>query len=257
MKVLLTRNELQNASMQLSLEKLGIETVNVALIGQESISSSQEFSSLLSAIEQISQKKQFVDDVIFISPSSAEFGAEEFLNYLATVSDKSCRTFAVGKGTAMLLKAQFPVFGDILFPTEGAGSQALLNMPEMQNLDQRNMLIITGAEGKPFLEEQLLKRKAQVFRWECYKRVKPTGLSVQLMQVLELGIDSVFFHSAHAARHFVESIASVDNTQMLQAVVGSHAIQDELHRLGWRGQILQADSPMPKDMLDCFIQSFS
>ena len=90
---------------------------------------------------------------------------------------------------------------------------------------------------------------AQVSRWECYQRQKPAGLSQQIKDCLQVGLDYVFLHSAHAARHFLEEIPQETQMHSVLAIVGANPIAEELLAQGWSGKIQVAASPMPVDML--------
>jgi uroporphyrinogen-III synthase len=255
MQVLLTRSELQNTSMRVQLEFKGIDVAEVALIEQSQLKGSQDELKLFLLNQQIQH-------VIFISPSSVEFGAESVLNHIQR-NQLNGQIFAVGRGTALILKARFSTVDEVVFPQVSAGSEALLNMVEMQNIDEQKFLIVTGAEGKPFLEKELLSRKAIVHRWECYERTKPNKLSEQLATVLDGNLNVVFLHSAHAARHLVEALSQnlLDGLSLpgeaIHAIVGAPAIEQELRQLNWEGVIHQARSPMPSDMLKCFEATLS
>ena len=99
------------------------------------------------------------------------------------------------------------------------------------------------------LENTLIERLAKITRWECYQRQKPSGLSQQLKDCLLGGLDCVFLHSAHAARHFLDELPQEVQTQSILAIVGANSIAEELVARGWSGRILVAASPMPVDMV--------
>lgn len=256
MRVLLTRSEWQNASMLYSLEQKKIEVVQTRLIEQQSLADSEQELEVF--LQAALAQHQPINHIVFISPSSVEFGAAIVFRQCVDQIERG-HIFAVGRGSAMLLKAQFPeIIGQLdkrknalLFPSKGAGSKALLALPEMVDIQSHTFLLVTGSDGKPYLEQELLSRGALVLRWECYERTKPKCLSNQINSVLKEGVDVVFLHSAHAARYFLES-TSPDMTHSIHAIVGAQTIAQEISKLGWQGDIHQAQSPMPKDMLDCF-----
>lgn len=255
MKVLLTRSELQNAAMLLALESLKVECVQVPLIEQKEIENcEQELNIFLESLDSNDVENQEIDAVIFISPSSVDFGGKAILSRFNQFSvPKKPKIFAVGRGTAMMLNARFSSLGNVLFPQEGAGSQSLLAMDELADVSSKRVLIVTGANGKPFLEEQLIEKEASVFRWECYERVKPADLSERIKkEISSCGV--VFLHSAHAAKYCMESISS-RASQDLTAIVGAQTIEGTLKAAGWKGLIKLAKSPMPRDMIACFIEN--
>lgn len=244
MRILLTRNPIHNMLMRREIEKLDItdslHVFEAPLLEQVPIEESLE--SLVSFLHN-----RVVDDVIFISPSAVQFGFIKLLRLL-----ELRRVFAVGRGTANMLHIELGKASKdipVIYPQKHVGAQALLNLFELQQVKGREILIVTGIEGKPLLEKVLLERSARVSRWECYQRQKPSGLPKQMQQVRSLGCDYVFLHSAHAVKHFLEELPENMQTKSIKAIVGSEAIAQELRLTQWDGEILIAASPMPKDML--------
>ncbi len=259
MRVLLTRSALHNMLFRQSIEehtkKLGVETtiIETPLLEQVAVTDSIE------NLQTFLRDKQ-IQEVIFISPSAVDFGAERIFQEIAIQ-----RVFAVGKGTANMLKtklAKMPGLDskkglsdvDVIFPRQNVGSKGLLELPEMESIENVQILIVTGSEGKPDLEEILLKRGAQVSRWECYQRQKPSALASQMTKVLENPLTYVFLHSSHAARHFLEEIPQGSLTSSTVAIVGAKSIAETMAIHGWQGSVKIADSPMPKDMFEVFKQ---
>lgn len=252
MKVLLTRSELQNAAMLLKLESLGAECVQIPLIEKRGlVGCIPQLNLFLGSIDL--EGSRSIDAIIFISPASVEFGAKAILSHFNEFSTRDCpEIFAVGKGTATQLSNSFPSLGEVKFPEEGAGAKALLAMPEFQELDGKKVLIVTGANGKPYLEEQLLNSGATAYRWECYERLKQIGVT-DLLAKISPSTQFVFLHSAHAAQFFIESIVS-KKFENLSAIVGAKSIKDVLKHAGFNGDVFIAKSPMAKDMLDEFLK---
>ena len=251
MRVLLTRSALHNMLLHRELKESApndeLHVLETPLLEQVPVADSEE--NLVMFLQD-----KCINEVIFISPSSVEFGMKKILDNIALD-----RIFSVGKGTANMLKNHMRNYDDksvqnisILFPEQGVGSEALLGLPEMHALSSKQVLIVTGAEGKPFLEGELLSRGVKVSRWECYQRRKPLQLTSQLSEVFQQPLDYVFLHSAHAAQHFLESMPDQASLGQTTAIVGAQAIADELSESAWVGAICIADSPMPKDMSKAF-----
>lgn len=253
MRILLTRNTVHNMLMQRDLKKHlnidGLQVCEVPLLEQVPVS--QAIDSLIAFLGD-----REIDEVIFISPSSVEFGYEKVLEWVDVE-----RIFAVGKGTANMLQARLSKMPqrlqkiNVIYPQQGVGSQALLKLAELQEVKGKEVLIVTGAQGKPYLEDTLIEKGAKVSRWECYIRQKPRSLSNDLNEAFALNGTKdnektyVFLHSAHAASYFIEELPANIDVSSLRFIVGAKAIADELHFKGYQSEILLADSPMPKDML--------
>lgn len=263
-RVLLTRDALHNMLFRKTIQEQGeasdIVVLEAPLLEQVPMTGSMENL-------QVFLQSKVIQEVIFISPSSVEFGVQTVFQKIQLQ-----RVFAVGKGTASLIRTSVSKLSqhsdesncnnninkiDVLFPKTGVGSEALLDLPEMQNLDGKQVLIVTGSEGKPYLETQLMKRGAHVSRWECYERKKPVALTAQMVKIFKQPLDYVFLHSPHAAKHFLQETPLDSELNHLTAVVGAQSIADELEKHSWPGHIKVADSPMPKDMLKVFKHSLA
>ena len=244
MRVLLTRDVKHNFLMRREIEALfshlSPSIFEAPLLEQVAIVHAND------VLQKFMLNKR-MDDVIFISPASVQFGFDKVNEFL-----RSPRMFAVGRGTANVLADKLKKAAkntEVIFPQEQVGSQALLALPELQKVENSKILIVTGAQGKPLLENILIERLAQVSSWECYQRQKPSGLNQRIKGCLQGGLDYVFLHSVHAARHFLEELPQETQTQSVLAIVGANQIAQELLANGWSGKIQVAASPIPADML--------
>ena len=95
---------------------------------------------------------------------------------------KSVRIAAIGKATAQALAlAGLPVD---LVPDQGYNSEALLAMPQMQQMQQMCCLIVRGEGGREELAATLRSRGATVDYLDVYKRIIPSSDSLQLSLLL-------------------------------------------------------------------------
>ncbi|WP_275576186.1 uroporphyrinogen-III synthase [Aquitalea magnusonii] len=60
---------------------------------------------------------------------------------------------------------------DILFPTAGSDSEALLALPQLADVAGQHWLIVRGQGGRALLADTLCARGAQVSLAEVYQRV--------------------------------------------------------------------------------------
>jgi uroporphyrinogen-III synthase len=132
------------------------------------------------------------DIAIFISPNAAQFG-------MAAIHSGGClpaaiEVFAVGPGTARALQAR-GVSG-IITP-HGQDSEALLALPQLQDVAGKRVVIVRGVGGRVLLAETLRTRGAQVDFMECYRRLRPQADATQLLARWQAGgIDAVTVTSA-------------------------------------------------------------
>jgi uroporphyrinogen-III synthase len=103
------------------------------------------------------------DLVIFLSEHAVRCG-------LPILRPQSAAVFAVGRRTGEVLEEA----GVGVRIPDTATSEGLLEMPELQNVAGRRVLVVCGVGGRGLLVTELSRRGAAVERLVCYRRV-PTG----------------------------------------------------------------------------------
>ncbi|MDA1106849.1 MAG: uroporphyrinogen-III synthase [Proteobacteria bacterium] len=122
------------------------------------------------------------------------------------------RVAAIGRRTAEVLQAH-GLRADIQ-PQEGFTSEALLALPEMQNVQGKNIVIFRGTGGRALLGETLTQRGAHVSYAEVYRRVRPVCEGAELVRVLE------------------------DNKKVVMVVTSNEGLQNLFEMAGVQGQPL-------------------
>lgn len=129
------------------------------------------------------------DFVIFVSPNAAEFGMAAIGSLPAGRS-----VLAVGPGTARALAAQGV---DAVITPDGQDSEALLALPQLQDVDGKHVVIVRGVGGRALLGDTLATRGAEVHYMEGYRRLAPTADAAPLLARWQAGgIDAVTVASA-------------------------------------------------------------
>ncbi len=132
------------------------------------------------------------DIAIFISPNAAQFGMDA-IRAGGSLPD-AVRVFAVGPGTARALQARGIV--DVITP-DGQDSEALLALPQLQDVAGKQVVIVRGVGGRALLADTLAARGAQVDFMECYRRLQPQADAAPLLARWRVGgIDAVTVTSA-------------------------------------------------------------
>ena len=140
------------------------------------------------------------DFVIFVSPNAAEFGMAAIGTLPA-----GCSVLAVGPGTARALATHG--IGAVITP-DGQDSEALLALPQLQNVDGQRVAIVRGVGGRALLGDTLAARGADVHYVECYRRLAPSADAAPLLARWRAGgIDAV-------------TVASVETLRNLAALLG-------------------------------------
>ena len=134
------------------------------------------------------------DIMIFISPNAVQFGMAAI--QAAGRLSSSTAIFAVGPGTARALQAQG--LTQVITP-EGQDSEALLALPQLQDVAGKRVVIVRGVGGRALLADTLRERGADVHFMECYRRMRPQADASPLLAHWQAGgIDAVTVTSAEA-----------------------------------------------------------
>ncbi len=167
--ILVTRPAAQSAGLANSICDAGGEAIIFPAIEIQPI-----VSDVLA--QQIDQLHTF-SAAIFISPNAAQYG-------VAAVRARRqfptpLNVYALGPGTAREL-AQHGL-PDAIQP-QGADSEALLALPQLQKISGQRIIIFRGVGGRALLAETLKARGAYVEYAESYARVMPKADAAPLLQ---------------------------------------------------------------------------
>jgi uroporphyrinogen-III synthase len=123
------------------------------------------------------------DCLIFISANAVRLGLTE-IRRLVPGTLAGTRIMAIGQATARALEAH-GVTPDLV-PPSPYNSEALLAMPQMQDIRGRRYTIMKGRGGRELLQEQLQARGGIVRTVDIYLRVKPeANESLQQLSLLD------------------------------------------------------------------------
>ncbi|MCL5059725.1 MAG: uroporphyrinogen-III synthase [Candidatus Thermoplasmatota archaeon] len=182
--VLVTRPAQQAAALAQAIRATGGEAFEFPALAIEAV----PVEALSAPLAQLAE----ADIAIFISPNAAQFGMAAIL--AACGLPASAEVFAVGPGTARALRAR-GVSG-VVTP-DGQDSEALLALPQLQDVAGKRVVIVRGVGGRALLAESLAARGAQVRFLECYRRVRPHADAAPLLARWQTGgIDAVTVASA-------------------------------------------------------------
>ncbi|MFC1749321.1 uroporphyrinogen-III synthase [Pseudomonadota bacterium] len=153
---------------------------------------------------RLQQLEQF-DTVIFVSRNAVAWSAHHIGGKLPT----QIQLVAVGKSTGEALRKQWQ--HPIISPKKGSNSEAILALPEMQNVSGQHILIVRGQGGRELLAEQLSQRGAQVEYAEVYKRNRP-NVSLSSLQA-SVGIDLISATSNEILQNLYDMAREEKGTQ--------------------------------------------
>jgi len=119
--------------------------------------------------ESLPSRLHLFDLAIFVSVNAVEGAAR----LIGATLPAGLLLAAVGNSTRMAVEQQWQQA--VLCPGDGANSEALLAMQELQQIQGRKILIFRGQGGRELLAETLSQRGAKVDYAEVYRRARPTG----------------------------------------------------------------------------------
>jgi uroporphyrinogen-III synthase len=160
--VLVTRPEQQAMPLCRLLEIKGATTLRLPAIEIRAIGNWRETAVRVGALEKF-------DVIIFVSANAVRFGAP------LLDQKRELTLAAMGPATARALNQagyRVSLQPPVLLQLQGSsGSESLLLHPRLEHLAGHRVLIVKGSHGRPFLEEELARRGAEVVAADVYERV--------------------------------------------------------------------------------------
>lgn len=120
------------------------------------------------------------DIAIFVSANAVEYGARSARTWPAHLA-----TFAPGPGTAEALAAAG--IANARMPVKSWDSEGLLELPELQDVNGKRIVIFRGEGGREFLGNALRARGGSVDHVTCYRRVAPQTGAEGLIEAIRDG----------------------------------------------------------------------
>lgn len=135
--------------------------------------------------------------VICVSVTAVEFGLEVLADFWPQWP-MGQSWYGVGAATAAALAEHDLVASQ---PGGAMNSEALLALPEWQQVAGERILIVRGVGGRDYLAEQLRQRGAQVDFLECYRRQAPALSPAELAEQVQ-DVDAVCLNSGETLERF-------------------------------------------------------
>jgi len=166
---------------------------------------------------------------IFISPNAVRYGMEAIR--VAGTLPATLKIATVGQGSAKALR-ELGVTG-IIAPQERFDSEALLALPELQNVTGWRVVIFRGDAGRELLGETLKARGAGVEYAACYQRAKPRH---NVAALLAANPDIITVTSSEALAYLWEMLDEPGRARLVAVplFVQHDRIAQAAQKLGWR-----------------------
>jgi len=207
----------------------------------------------LLAIQKTLSNLEAFDGLIFISANAVNFALKANSGKIARL--KTRPIVAIGKATANAL-AMAGLCVDLL-PENNYNSEALLALPEMQQIQGQQLLIVRGVDGREELANTLRDRGADVHYLNVYKRIIPSINNADIIASLEQNkLDVITATSGETLHNLLIMLDVAYHQQLftLPLVVVSDRIKQIAVELGFK-RIAVANSPSDEAILATINQS--
>ncbi len=248
--MLITRPEAQAANWQLLLEGCGASTLRTPLMAIVPIDEAQ--TKAYQSIKNIVMDASLYQHGIFVSQNAAHYGLDWLEQYWPQMPI-GLKFYAVGSATAKCLQqAGYPV-------TAAGGtmnSEALLALPELQDLTHQRVVIFRGCGGRTLLAEALRERGAVVDYCELYERRFLSEGVADTLSAHQWGQtgDLVSVHSGETLSHWQSVIesSSQNDWKQLTLLVPGERVASQARAAGFT-DIVVAENASDACMLDTLL----
>jgi uroporphyrinogen-III synthase len=189
--IVITRPLEQGRSLAALIEREGGRAIAFPVIDILDVTDRSQLHAVIDRLEHF-------DAAIFISPNAVTKAMEAISARRAFPQD--LRVAAIGAGSARELERRG--VGQVIVPKARYDSEALLDLPELEDVAGKRIVIFRGDGGRPLLGDTLKARGASVEYVECYRRVKPTADVTPLLAAWARGeVDGVVATSSEGLRN--------------------------------------------------------
>lgn len=143
---------------------------------------------------------------IFISPNAVH----KAMNLIRARRDfpRGLKVAAIGKSSAKVL-GEFGV-AEVIAPTKRMDSEALLELPEMNEMAGKRVVIFRGDGGRELLGDTLVARGATLEYVECYRRGRPAADVAPLLESWARSqLDAITVTSSEGLRNLYDMVGKL------------------------------------------------
>lgn len=189
--IVVTRPKSQATHLAAALVEAGAHPVLFPVLTIEPLADETPLLALAARLDEY-------DWAFFVSPNAVEHALRPILARRPWPS--KLRIACIGKSSEQALAA----FGlhDVLSPTQRFDSEALLELPELAQVQGQRMIIFRGDGGRELLGDTLRQRGAQVDYQTCYRRGLPKADPAPLLKLWQEGhCDALTLTSSEGLRN--------------------------------------------------------
>ncbi|AKD38870.1 protein HemX [Pasteurella multocida subsp. multocida OH4807] len=226
MAVLVTRPDARGAQLVDMLIQAGIFAIHLPLF---TIETGRELNVLPNKFLQLKAG----DYVFAVSRHAVDYAVQTFKN--TGFSWRPELTYvAVGQRTAEYFASETEQA--VFYPSQQESSEGLLELTMMQDLSDKQILILRGNSGREYFAEQAQLRGAKIDTVECYQRVPITYNNVEQISICKrAGIQTIVVTSAEILQYLVDFVPESEHNWLksCQLVTVSQRLANLAKKLGW------------------------
>lgn len=196
--VVITRPEHQAHELAAMITEAGGATMLFPVLEIRDV---EDLKPLIAIVERLDE----FNLAVFISPNAVMKAMNLITGRRAL--PRGLRCAAIGRASVKELKR----FGatDVIAPARRFDSEALLEMPELQQMTGRRVVIFRGDGGRELLGDTLKARGAHVEYAECYRRACPTLDPAPLLDAwARHELDAITITSSEGLRNLYKMIGA-------------------------------------------------
>ena len=160
--ILITRPAGQSAALAAMVTENGGCPILFPVVEIADVEDSSALTATIDALDRY-------DLAIFVSPTAVDKGWNAI--HARRRLPRHIKVAALGHSSARAL--QRLGLDGVIAPPEGADSESLLAVAELQNVRSLRIVIFRGVGGRDLLRQTLISRGATVDYAECYRRTRP------------------------------------------------------------------------------------
>ncbi|QLB12193.1 uroporphyrinogen-III synthase [Bisgaardia hudsonensis] len=234
MTVLVTRPDERGIQLVNMLNEIGIVAIHLPLF---SIESGRELNSLPLQLNALDS----ADCVFAVSKNAVQYAAMALRN-TGFLWRADLNYFAVGHRTAEYFSSQ--ISQKVQYPILEENTEGLLAMQAMQEIENKNILVLRGNGGRDLFAEQAELRGANVNFVECYQRIPIHYDREKISLYQRSGIDKIVVTSLEALNCLMYFVFEQENFWLknCQLITVSERIASVAKCNGWNDTVISNKS---------------
>lgn len=143
--------------------------------------------------------------------------------------------FAVGQRSASYFASQTEQA--VRYPLQSENSEGLIELPEMQQVAGKNVVILRANSGRELFAQTMAERGATIKVLECYQRLPLSdNIPEKISLAKRAGIDTIVLTSCEILTALLENTQETEREWLFhcQLVVVSQRIAKAAEKLGWQ-----------------------